>query len=233
MGKRVFSSFKKHLPNHRMTMAFEVGASGGDTTAALLEFYPSSHVCAFEAVQATFDVFKARFIDHSNVTANRLALSAHCDVGAVTASGTSPNNSLVLGPDAKGKQTEAVEMLTGDAYCERNAISHISYLNIDTSGNDMDVLRGFHRMIGSQQIDIIQLEASMSAHSRRGVAFDVFRGYLNACDYSLFGFYNQTRDGKGSPILRRSSVVFLSRETVEENTLRKSSPAKSGEDPDR
>lgn len=229
MGKRLFSNFQRHLPNHRMAMAFDVGANVGDTTAGILEFYPDSQVCAFEAVQATFDEFKKRFGDHPNVTANRLALSSQCDVGSVIASGTSMHNSLVNEADARGKQTEAVEMLTGDAYCERHAIGNISYLRIDTSGSDLEVLRGFHRMIGSQLIDIIQVEASMSAQNRRLAPFDAFRGYLEACDYSLFGFYDQAHEGKGRPVLRRSSLVFLSRQAVEGNTLGKKAPRRTGE----
>ncbi len=139
------------------------------------------------------------------------------------------HNSLVDESDARGKQTEAVEMLTGDAYCERNAIGHISYLRIDTSGSDLEVLKGFHRMIGSQRVDIIQVEASMSAQYRRLAPFEAFRGYLEACDYSLFGFYDQAHESKGRPVLRRSSLVFLSQEVVEANTLGKKAPRRAAE----
>ncbi len=79
---------------------------------------------------------------------------------------------------------------------------------VDTEGSDLEVLMGFHNMIGAQRIDLIQVEAAMNPFNKRHVDFASFCGYLEVCNYCLFGIYNQIRETRGRPMLRKSSPVF-------------------------
>lgn len=222
MRNRLFSDCAKRLPNFSMQVVFDVGANIGQTTEGILEQYPSARVFAFEPVSATFTQFVSRFGGLPNVKANRLALSSTCTMGKVRSSGTSVGNSLTQKEGTADNPVEPVELITGDVYCAQNGIEHINYLKVDTEGFDLEVLKGFHRMIGSQSIDLLQVEASMNPFNKRHIDFGVFRGYLEACNYYLFGIYSQVYERKGRPILRRSNPVFISQKLVDASVRNRS-----------
>jgi FkbM family methyltransferase len=215
MKNRLFYDCTKRLPNFAMTVAFDVGANTGQTTEGILGHYPDARIYAFEPVSATFAVFNERVRGHRNVIPNRLALGSQCTTGTVTATGTSVRNSLTTRAGTAQAPIESVELLTGDVYCERHQIEHITYLKVDTEGSDLEVVKGFHRMIGAQRIDLIQVEAGMNPLNRHHVDFAAFRGYLEACNYCLFGIYDQVRETRGRPMLRKCSPVFISRRVIE------------------
>ncbi len=74
-------------------------------------------------------------------------------------------------------------------------------------------------MIGAQQIDLIQVEAAMNSSNRYHIDFAAFRGYLEACNYCLFGIYDQTAETRGRPMLRKSSPVsYLSKNDWRQHT---------------
>lgn len=219
MSKRFFADCKKHLRSMNVDIIFDVGASEGEMTSELLQNFPDSKIVAFEPVKASFAAFNEKFSSYPNVITNRMALGSHCTVGTVTPGGvTELAGSDDETPAPRSERPDSVEICTGDVYCERAEIGRISLLNVDTDGHDLEVLRGFHKMIGEQQIDVVYVGVGMNAQSKRHVSFDVVRGYLEACDYSLFGIYGQRRDGKGRPILRRCDLVFVSRRIVDANT---------------
>lgn len=217
MRNRFFSDCAKHLPNFSMKIVFDVGANIGQTTEGILEQFPATRVFAFEPVSATFAQYIERFGGLPNVKANRLALSSKCATGKVLAAGTSVGNSLTEKSGTAARPVESVELLTGDVYCDKNGIDHISYLKVDTEGFDLEVLKGFHQMIGSQSIDLIQVEAAMNPFNKRHIDFGTFRGYLEACNYYLFGIYSQVHERKGRPMLRRSNPVFISQKLIDAN----------------
>jgi FkbM family methyltransferase len=219
MKNRFFADCKKHLPHFAMTTVFDVGANIGQTTESVLHFYPDSRIFAFEPVAATFAQYSERFGQQANVVANHAALGSQCAVANVTAMGTSTGNALTQKAGTNARPVESIEVLTGDVFCERNGVEHISYLKVDTEGFDLEVLKGFHRMIGGQHIDLIQVEASMNPFNKRHVDFATFRGYLETCNYYLFGIYDQVHERRGRPMLRRSNPVFIARNVVDANTV--------------
>lgn len=220
MANRLFADCAKHLPEFSMNVVFDVGANIGQSTDAIIEHFPTAQVFAFEPVSATFAQFMQRFGDFPNVKANRLALSSRCAAGNVMASGTSVLNSLTEEIGTAENPVEPVDLLTGDVYCDQHGIEHISYLKVDTEGFDMEVLKGFHQMIGRQRIDLIQVEAAMNPLNERHVDLTTFRGYLEACNYYLFGIYGARHERK-VPMLRRCNPVFISQRLLDANTRRR------------
>src|SRR6185503_14354274 len=53
---------------------------------------------------------------------------------------------------------ESIQVLTIDAFCDREEIYHIHFLKLDVEGHELSVLNGAKRMLDSGKISIIQFE---------------------------------------------------------------------------
>ena len=72
-----------------------------------------------------------------------------------------------------------------DSFCEKQGISHIDFLKIDTEGSELDVIKGAAGMLQNQSIDVIQFEYGgcyLSAHIKLQDVFTLLTG----CGYKVF-----------------------------------------------
>ena len=114
---------------------------------------------------------------------------------------------------------EPVEVVTLDEACSARRIQHVSYLKIDTEGGDLNVLKGGERLLRSQQIDFVEVEASMHTGNRRHVPFESLKEYLESHGYLLFGIYAQVPESSvGGLHLRRTNSTFISRFLIDTHT---------------
>ena len=186
-------------------VVFDVGAHEGVASREYLTSFPNSHIFAFEPHKPSFDVL-GKNIQNSRFHPFQLALTDEvADVTFYEYGNGSTINSLVPNaryPERKGmKPTEAiVSATTLDHFCGQNGVEHISFLKIDTEGNDFLAVRGAERLLRERRIDFIQFEFNDFA-LKEGVS----GGSLNQIsDYiSRFGFnfvatytdYIQTKNG--------------------------------------
>lgn len=56
------------------------------------------------------------------------------------------------------EDSEKVEILTLDTYCQQKSIEHISLLKIDVEGHELDVFAGAKEMFAKGAIDIVTFE---------------------------------------------------------------------------
>jgi len=121
-----------------------------------------------------------------------------------------------------------VAIVRGDDFCEDRDIRHIDFMKADTEGADLDVLCGFLRMLSTEDIDVVQVEAGMYAGSPRHVPFHRFTGYLEPMGYHLFRIYGPMRDFRGMPVFARCDLVFISDAVVQGNPRSVVSPVDLG-----
>lgn len=202
------------LPNVRLRRIFDVGANVGQTVVGMHALYPDAELLAFEPVRASYERLEQTAADLAGVQCFNLALGEADVEGQVTARGTATGNRVV--PTAT-KGTQAVTIATGDAFCRERGIDHIDYLKVDTEGHELQVLRGFARMLAEFRIDLVELEAGMSWDNQKHTPFERLKGYLEPMGYLVFRFYEQVAEKRGHPQLRRVNVVFVSRPTIERN----------------
>jgi FkbM family methyltransferase len=167
-------------------------------------------------VRASYNELAEAVSSRERIVLSRAALGARKQKGWMSSDDSSPTNQLVLD---QRKDADPVQVLDGDTYCDENGIDRIGYLKVRTVGHDLQVLRGFHRMLGSGVIDIVQVEAGIYSEARRYVSLERFRGYLGALGYELFGLYSASRSFKGRPVLARVDAVFMSPEILQANTV--------------
>ena len=138
----------------------------------------------------------------------------------------SPDMFFVADDSSTGKTTPGVEMeeidvLPLDAFCEREEISHISFLKIDTEGGDLNVLKGAEKMLSQQRVDFVEVEAGMNCGNKFHVPFETLRGHLEERNYSLFAIYEQVHEWPANePQLRRANLVFMSRALIASTKVR-------------
>jgi FkbM family methyltransferase len=215
--KSVAVDIKQRLPKLHPNIIFDVGANRGQTVRALRAHYPDAVIHAFEPVSSTFTHLRNRYNAEASVRLNKLALGAQSGVAVITANAASTGNKIVTA--GKGV-TEEIFVTTGDEYCSSHEIPHVNILKVDTEGFDLNVLKGFSRMLSDQAIDLIQVEASMNATNRKHVPFNDFVLFLSDKRYYLFQIYEQTFERDGRPIMRRSNPVFCSARVAEDNRHR-------------
>ena len=190
----------------------DVGANIGETTREILYSYSNIKLYCFEPVLSTFGKLAKRFSNVSNVICLRLALSSTNGMAKMNISGDSEMSYIVQqNTNSNSHVFEEVPVSTLDQFCKENEIPHISFLKIDTEGNDLEVLLGSKRYLENQKIDIIQVESGMHSSNERHSSFEDMKELLERNKYFLFGIYEQVEEWVlGRINLRRVNAVYIS-----------------------
>jgi len=177
---------KKVLPKVIETdnpLFFDVGANIGDYSSALLRCFPKASIHAFEPHPKSFLHLKER-MNSGNLKAHNIALgedggkSILYDRADLDGSMHASLHEAVISEILK-KEIAAfeIEVETLDNFVERECISYIDFMKIDTEGNELAILKGASRMIEQGNIGCIHFEFNeMNIVSR--VFFRDFRKIL-------------------------------------------------------
>jgi FkbM family methyltransferase len=214
-GLDTFIDIKVALPHYRMELFFDVGANIGQSANDYVSMFPSSRIFSFEPVDKTYRQLLNNTSQHKQIHCFKLALSSYEGTGKILAEEASLANHLINEIEGvssyKEASVEEVDITTLDEFCESENIKKISYLKIDTEGEDLNVLKGAEDMLAGERIDFIELEAGMHAENSHHVAFCDLKDYMEQYNYLLFGIYVQTKEFYNKmPHLRRVNPLFIS-----------------------
>jgi FkbM family methyltransferase len=219
-NRQIKADVERRLPNLNIELIFDVGAHLGETCTVLREYYPQAEIWAFEPVPKTYGELEEIAGDIPRIHLLNHALGAVDGSARMEARGTSGNN-RVIEDDEEAKRVRDVPIARGDTFCDERGIERIDYLKIDTEGHDLQVLRGFQKMLSDFKVDLVEIEAGMNARNTKHVPLERFKGYLEPMGYFIFRLYEQAPEFRGVPNLRRCNVVFMSNPTIEANTIPK------------
>jgi FkbM family methyltransferase len=188
-----------------INVVFDVGAHEGAASREYLKSFPSSHIFAFEPHKPAFEILRKN-IQSSRFHPFELALTDKAaDVKLYEYGDGSTISSLVPNaryPERMGmRPTEAtVSATTLDLFCEQNKIDHISFLKIDTEGNDFSVVRGAERLLRGKHIDFIQFEFNdfTLKEGASGGSLNQLSDYISQFGFSFVATYTdyiQTKNG--------------------------------------
>lgn len=224
-GIDLLQDITNHLPMLQVDVVFDVGANVGQSARKYLDWFPNCRIYCFEPVEETFRQLQTKFKTHSRIQSFQLALGScqgearmvHQDSAEMFhfidhSEGLLTNDGLIV---------EKVNMDTLDNFCSRTNINHISYLKIDTEGEDLKVLKGSEKMLSAHLIDLVEVEAGMNCRNERHVPFEALKEFLESKQYYLFGIYEQVGEWiTKQPQLRRSNLLFISEHVIVSNNER-------------
>jgi FkbM family methyltransferase len=214
------NDFPTRLPQQPFDVVFDVGANIGQSTLELAAAYPEAAIWAFEPIGSAFEELTTAVATLDRVKPQNLALGATASVQVMKSEGTAGANRIILGRELQPDHEE-VRVVAGDEFCATHSIEYIDFLKVDAVGFDLEVIRGFHGLLGRGGIDVVQVEAGIYPNHPRQVPLERFRGYLEPLGFHLFGIYGQARGHRGAPVLSRIDAVFISQAAIERNTVRK------------
>lgn len=214
-GALLFDDIRRRLKNERFEVIFDVGANVGQSAKNLTLHYSGSRIYSFEPAPNTFKTLQRAVKSFGNTVAVNLGMGDKPQT--VRFDDRGPSDMARIG-DQSDETLPRVEITTVDDYCSQNGIHRIDYLKIDTEGNDLNVLKGAIRMLSDSRISVIVVECSMNPDNKRHVPFNDFYQYLCPMGYRVFGLYEQVSEFiENKPHLRRSNVVYISREVIRRN----------------
>lgn len=211
-----FADFRAALPHVSFDVLFDVGANVGTSTAVFRSHFPKAQIFAFEPVQASYDELTRLVANDKRVRCFRYALGSKPGTANMSVTSTHPTNRIVTDAGATHTGLEAVQVRTGDHFCDEHKIGQINFLKIDAEGFDLEVCRGFSLMLKDQRVDLLEVEAGMHPGNTMHVPFEDFTRFLGAYNYFLFSICDQKRE-HDRPLLRRCNAIFVSQAQAERN----------------
>ncbi|HEY4495608.1 MAG TPA: FkbM family methyltransferase [Candidatus Paceibacterota bacterium] len=169
---------------------FDVGANIGEWTRLASGIMPEARIYSFEPSRNTFEVLlKENF--SNKVSLYNIGLGERNEIKDFF---TYINNSTlnsVFSRDIKddgSKQDARVEKVrfeTLNSFCMKNNIDDISFLKIDTEGNELSVLKGAEKYIKEGRIGAIQFEYGGTYIEAKILLKDVFK-FFEDKPYNIF-----------------------------------------------
>jgi FkbM family methyltransferase len=155
---------KSSLEPGTKAVVFDVGANIGEYSVALARFFgPEATVHAFEPSRDTHAKLLATIARQANIKAHHCGFSD--SVGTLKLFRNPDRHTLasVYQRDLdhyglRMDDSEEIQLMTVDAFCEREGIERIHFLKIDIEGHELSALKGAARMMAEGRIDAIQFE---------------------------------------------------------------------------
>lgn len=181
--------FIKKNKNNFKTI-FDVGANIGEWTALVSGIIPESRICSFEPSKHTFQILSKQSFNNK-VSLHNIGLGEKNETKDFFVSSNDSTLSSVFSREIRANDskqdiyTEKAIFETLDFFCIKNKINNISFLKIDTEGNELAVLMGAEQYIKEGRIDAIQFEYGGTYIDANVLLKDVFK-FFEDKPYSIF-----------------------------------------------
>lgn len=166
-GDLQLAGFQREQP----LAVLDVGANRGDFTIQMAYDWPKAQIWVFEPSPATFVALQHRLEDlperlRRRLHAEPIALGAPDQVGqlplhhfgADTLSSLHASTPYTASHGLSPQASTEVTCQTGADFCSRQGLTTIDLLKIDTEGNDLQVLQGFHPLLLAGRIRAVLVE---------------------------------------------------------------------------
>ena len=166
---------------------FDVGANVGDWTAEVSKLCPQAQIYSFEPVSKTFDALSG--YTSEKVHPHKIALGDSNESREIFVSDSDSTLNSVYSRASFGvTKPEQLEIRTLDSFCKEHKIERISFLKIDTEGNELNVLKGASEYVRQGRIDVMQIEYGGTYINARIMLKDIFDFFENT-EYELDKMY--------------------------------------------
>jgi len=192
IGIDFFYDIIKRLKYGKLSIVFDVGANEGQTVKWIRHYQAEAKIYSFEPVLSSFRKLQENTKGQKDIIVENLALGDQAGQKIIRLfDDYSVLNSLRddLMNNKINAREETISIETIDAYCEKNTISQIDLLKIDTEGFEMNVLKGAQKMLDSGSISLIYAEVGFQQLNTRNTYFADIAEFLSDKDYYFYGLY--------------------------------------------
>jgi FkbM family methyltransferase len=178
-GDLQLAGFRREQP----LTVFDIGANRGDFTIQIAYDWPQAQIWSFEPSPTTFAALQRRLGELPARLSQRLhpeplALGAAAQTGTLplhnfgidTLSSLHASTPYTASHGLTPQASADVTCLTGEDFCSREGLTSIDLLKIDTEGNDLQVLQGFHPLLRSGRIRAVLVEFNRIETAQDGSA---------------------------------------------------------------
>lgn len=169
---------------------FDVGANEGQTSEAVLKFFPHSSIHAFEPMASTYETLLKNTAGRDMITCCNVGLSDRSGSRRMFVQDSNVLSSVEENID-RGLGAVDVTMETLSDYCSRSEINTIDILKTDTEGHDLHVLRGGEDLLAEGRVSFIYSEVGFHEADRRHTNFCRLLDFLHGHDFQFLGLYEQ------------------------------------------
>lgn len=155
------SAMRMILQDCKNPVVIDVGANVGDWSHAVASVYSNAIIHAVEASPPTAQRLHERLGKYDKIHIHKCGLSkepgeidfyVYPDSSSELSGGRAALHSHVIPRQIK------VNVISGDMLCEQNNIKEIDLLKVDVEGLDLEVLKGFSKILASGKVKAIQFE---------------------------------------------------------------------------
>lgn len=145
---------------------FDVGANKGEYVNSIISAMSKQvNIYAFEPLEAACSILKRRFATSKSIKVFNLGFNdkvgkknIHFNEDTSELASLYQRRAESMSLPALLDKQETVNLSTIDLFCNKNRISHIHLLKIDTEGHELKVLQGAKEMLQQNKISYIQFE---------------------------------------------------------------------------
>lgn len=189
---------------------FDVGTYQGEYADLLLKFANPKTVHLFEPNPTNFSFLTSKYAGASNVICSNLALGRastkqefYVVLSAQIECQPSELSSLVMRPIFRDCSRILVDVETLDNYAKAHDVSRISFIKIDTEGNELSVLEGARGLLERRAIDFMQFEYG-GTYIDAGTTLAAVARYLQSFGYSIY----DAVEGKLVPLVLKEDFQY-------------------------
>jgi len=152
------------------------GANIGNYSILLAGLNQESTIYALEPVGKTFEQLKSNIQRYDNVVPVNKGLYSDTCQKEINLFNAHTHASLyeIKGVSYQAKDSQVIDLMTGDDFVEKNKIEEIGLLKLDLEGAEYDALVGFEKTLKRKKIKLIQFEYGYINISTRRLLADFY-----------------------------------------------------------
>ncbi len=166
----------------KFDVIFDVGANVGEWTEFVSKTIPKAHVYSFEPSKQTFKTLSKNTFPNTVHLFNIGLGKTTEEIDFYVYGDDSTLNSAFnrdLEQNNLHSHVEKAQFQTLDSFCTEHNISHVSFLKIDTEGNELSVLQGAEQYLTQGKINAIQFEYGGTYIDSGIILKDIFTFFKN------------------------------------------------------
>jgi FkbM family methyltransferase len=217
--------YKKKIKKN--PIIFDVGANKGQSIERFKKIFENPIIYAFEPIKFEFDILKEKYSNDENVILNNYAIgdkNETKDFNIMAQTGNSSFNKLTPDTDWLKKRSkqfnttkegfvreiQKIQIKTLDYYCEKNNITNIDLLKIDTQGYEDKVLKGCKNTFEKNIVASIESEIMLDNVYEKYFTFSDYEKILIPQNFRLVGI-NTSNNNLFSGIVFFADILYFNK----------------------